>query len=47
MQSEINQLVAAVLNSTPGVLAYLLAICSLVVVGFALYVVLTAINNRK
>ncbi len=47
MKVEINQLVATVLSSSPGILAYLLAICSLIVVGFALYVVLTAINKRK
>ncbi len=47
MRVETHQLVATVLSSSPVVLAYLLAICSLVVVGFALYVVLTAISKRK
>ena len=47
MKTDINQIVATILDSSPEVLAYLLAIGSLVFAGFALYVVLAAIKKKK
>jgi len=47
MTTEIQQSLLALLDGSPIVLSYILAICSLVVVGFALYVVLASINKKK